>query len=251
MRKILSLLLLLPALHATAQLNNWDPTWAVTDSGLIFHNDLDYFLNAYTKADIKAMRREVSALHMNFNRTMRRTIADLQTYSEGGGMVPRMHDFTLPEANTGTPYHLAERKGRIRAFMFGSISNPPARHQLPSWSRMAKKYVKADVDLFVIYGRELHAGDRNFKHFPPPTTIEQKTAHARELAKLGTLPVLVDGMDDATFTAYGRAPNGVYVIDADGTLVFRGTWADVRKVEHIIDTLLKWYAAGKPAAFGW
>jgi len=41
-------------------------------------------------------------------------------------------------------------------------------------------------------------------------------------------------------------PNGAYVIDADNNLVFRGTWADNRKIESIIDMLLKWYAAGRP-----
>ena len=46
--------------------------------------------------------------------------------------------------------------------------------------------------------------------------------------------------------AYGRVPNGAYVIDADGKLIFRGTWADSRKVEQILDTVLKWYADGKP-----
>ena len=62
------------------------------------------------------------------------------------------------------------------------------------------------------------------------------------------LPVLVDGLNDAVLNEYGRVPNGVYVFDVDDNLVFRGTWADSRKIEHIIDTLLKWYADGKPKA---
>ena len=36
------------------------------------------------------------------------------------------------------------------------------------------------------------------------------------------------------------------MIDADGRLIFRGTWADSRKIEHILDTVLKWYADGRP-----
>jgi len=31
--------------------------------------------------------------------------------------------------------------------------------------------------------------------------------------------------------------------------VFRGTWADSRKVEYIVDTLLRWYAEGRPKKF--
>lgn len=251
MKHLFALLIaLLPALSGRAQLNNWNPGWDPTDSALVFHDDLDYYLNAYSKDEIAAMRRQVNIWRMNFDKLMRQTIREVRTYSEGGGMVPRTHDFTLPEATTGTPYTLSAHQGTIRAFMFGSITNPPSRVQLERWSRLASKYAREEVQLFVIYGRELHPEDRKrFKAYPLPTTPEQKTAYAMEYAKLGKLPVLVDGLDDPVFTLYGRAPNGAYVVDKDGTLVFRATWADDRKVEHIVDTLLKWYKAGKPKGF--
>jgi hypothetical protein len=93
-------------------------------------------------------------------------------------------------------------------------------------------------------------GDRStFKRYPMPRNMEEKQAHAASFAALGDLPVLVDGMDDAVLTAYGKVPNGAYVVDKDGRLVFRGTWADARKIEHIVDTLLKWYRAGRPKDF--
>jgi hypothetical protein len=118
------------------------------------------------------------------------------------------------------------------------------------WSRLAAKYAKEDVQLFVVYGRELHPADRpRFKKYKLPTTDAEKAAYAMEFAKLGSLPVLVDTLDDTVFKTYGRAPNGAYIVDKDGTLVFRATWADDRKVEHIVDTLLKWYKAGKPRGF--
>ncbi|MBK9628990.1 MAG: redoxin domain-containing protein [Flavobacteriales bacterium] len=167
--------------------------------------------------------------------------------SEGGGMVPRTHDFTLPTAQNGMPYTLSANPGKIRAFMFGSITNPPARMQVEQWQRLAKKYAGKDVQLFVIYGDELHPGDhKEFKAYPKPKSEYEKLAYAQEFAQLSSLPVLVDGLNNATYDAYGKAPNGAYLVDADGSLVFRGTWADARKMEHMIDTLLKWYKAGKP-----
>ena len=233
-------------LGGKAQINNWNPGWDVTDSALIFHDDLDYYLNAYSRKEIGAMRKQVNIWRMNFDKLMRQTIREVRTYSEGGGMEPRMHPFVLPTTEGGT-YDIAAQQGRIRAFMFGSITNPPARVQLERWSRLAAKYGNEPVDLFVIYGRELHPKDRKrFKAYPLPTTPEQRMAYAQEFAKLGKLPVLVDGLDDATFSLYGRAPNGAFVVDKQGSLVFRGTWADDRKVEHIVDTLLKWYKAGAP-----
>jgi hypothetical protein len=236
-------------MQGSAQLNNWDPSWYPTDSTLVFHDDLDYYLNAYSKKEIGTMRKQVSMWRMNFDKIMRHTIKDIRTYSEGHGMIPRTHDFSLP-ATGGGSYHLGGNDGKIRAFMFVSITSPPARVQMERWSRLVKKYANEDVQLFAIYGRELHPGDRkNFKQHPLPTNMEEKRAYAAQFAALGELPVLIDGMDDAVFTTYGRVPNGAFLVDKDGDLVFRGTWADARKMEHMIDTLLKWYKAGRPKGF--
>ncbi|HRH38502.1 MAG TPA: hypothetical protein PK760_09160 [Flavobacteriales bacterium] len=251
MRSTLFIALLLLAASGRAQLNNWDPSWYTTDSALVFHDDLDYYLNAYSKAEIKAMRKQVNIWRMNFDKLMHQTIKELRAYSEGHGMVPKLHDFDLPIAQSAGRYHLEGNHGKIRAFMFGSISNPPARVQLERWSQMAKKYEKeSDVQVFAIYGRELHPGDhKNFKLYPQPKSETEKIAYAKDFAQLGNIPVLIDGLDDATFNAYGRVPNGAYLFDEDGNLVFRATWADARKMEHMIDTLLKWYKAGKPKGF--
>ncbi len=250
MRHLLLAPLLLAATFGNAQLNNWDPSWYATDSALIFHDDLDYYLNAYSKQEIKGMRKQVNIWRMNFDKLMRQTIREIRAYSEGHGMEPVMHDFTLPIAQEAGTYSLKAGQGKIRAFMFGSISNPPARVQMERWSHLVEKYKKEDVQLFVVYGRELHPGDgKSFKLYPQPKSEYEKAAYAKEFAQLGKIPVLVDGLDDAVFNAYGKAPNGAYLIDKDGNLVFRSTWADARKMEHMIDTLLKWYKAGRPKGF--
>lgn len=245
--RILLPFLLLIAMQATGQVQDWNPEPYPDKGGIRFNDDLDFFLNGYTKGEIKAMRREVNIWRMNFDKMIRATIKDIQAYSEGGNMVPATHDFTLDEVRNGLPYHLAAHRGKLRAFMTVSISNPPARAQLPLWDRLLAKYDTSKVELFVIYGRELHHGDKKkFSKYPVPTTMEQKTAYAHELAQLTKLPVLVDRMDDQVFTAYGRVPNGAFVVDGEGRLIFRGTWADSRKIEQILDTVLKWEADGRP-----
>ena len=237
-------------LRAGAQLQNWNPEPYHTDSALIFRDDLDYYLNSYSQDEIRTMRKQVNIWRMNFDKTIRATIDDLRAYSEGNNFTPRFHDFTLPTAaDSSISYRLGARKGRIRAFMFASITNPPARFQLPLWDRLLDNYTGQDVDLFVVYGKELHPKDRpSYKAYPEPKSEYEKRRYARDRAALTKLPVLVDGLDDAVLNAYGRVPNGVYVLDKDDNLVFRGTWADSRKVEHIIATLLQWYADGKPKA---
>ena len=245
-RALLFLLAFIPGV-AGAQLQNWNPEPYYTDSALVFRDDLDYYLNSYSEQEIKGMRKLVSVWRMNFDKVIKATISDLRTYSEGGGMEPRTHDFQLTDARDAKPYSLSANTGRIRAFMFGSITNPPARYQLPLWDRLLEKYAGQPVDLFVIYGKELHPGDKKtYKLYPAPKSEYEKRAYAQEFAQLTKLPVLVDGLDDATLNAYGKVPNGAYVVDKDGALIFRGTWADSRKIEHIIDSLLQWYAAGKP-----
>ncbi|MFT3885126.1 MAG: hypothetical protein QM724_06760 [Flavobacteriales bacterium] len=248
-RSVLAASLGMAGHFALAQLQNWEPKPYYTDSTLVFHDDLDFYLNSYSKQEIKQMRHQVNVWRMNWDKVIRATIDDIRAYSEGNNMDPHTHDFGLPEARNGGNYKLSEHKGRIRAFMFGSISNPPARMQLPYWDRLVTKYAGRPVDLFVIYGKELHPGDhKSFRKYPAPKSQEEKLAYAQEFAQLTKMPVLVDGLDDAVLNAYGRVPNGAYVVDEDGNLIFRGTWADSRKIEHIIDTLLQWYADGRPAA---
>ncbi len=250
MRPALFALAFSSVVAASAQIQNWNPEPYHTDSALIFRDDLDYYLNSYSKEEIQRMRKQVNVWRMNFDKVIKGTIADLRTYSEGGNFKPGFHDFELRSApDSSVRYDLGEHRGRIRAFMFSSITNPPARFQLPLWDRLHEKYAGKNVDLFTVYGKELHPKDRpTFKNYPAPKSEYEKRRYAIDLAAMTKLPVLVDGLDDAVFNTYGRVPNGVYVFDTDNNLVFRGTWADSRKVEHIIDMLLKWYAEGKPKA---
>lgn len=246
MRLLLPFLLLL-ALPTSAQVQDWDPEPFAANGGIRFNDDLDFFLNSYSKDEIKSMRKEVNLWRMNFDKMIRATIKDIQAYSEGGNMAPGKHDFTLPDLRTGKPYHLAAHQGKLRAFMFGSISNPPARAQLPYWHALLAKYDTSKVELFVIYGKELHPGDKkNFSKYPVPASMEQKMGYAKDLAQLTHLPVLVDGLDNKVLNEYGRVPNGAYVLDGEGRLIFRSTWADSRKIEQILDTVLKWEADGRP-----
>ncbi len=246
MRPWLPLFLLL-TVPVCAQVQNWDAKPYMAQGSIRFHDDLDFFLNGYTKGELKAMRKEVTVWRMNFDKMMRATIKDIQAYSEGGTTPAGTPDFTLPELDKDRAYHLAQHKGKLRAFMFVSISNPPARAQLPFWDVLRAKYDTAQVEIFLIYGRELHPGDKKrFGKYPVPATMEEKQDYAQALARLTNVPVLVDGLDDKTFTDHGRVPNGAFVVDREGRTIFRGTWADSRKIEHILDEVLKWEAEGRP-----
>jgi hypothetical protein len=47
-----------------------------------------------------------------------------------------------------------------------------------------------------------------------------------------------DFIDEKVLDAYGELPNSAYVVDRHGTVVFKSSWVDSKKVEHVIDSLL-------------
>lgn len=55
-------------------------------------------------------------------------------------------------------------------------------------------------------------------------TLEERFEAARQgVGRLGlTMPVLVDGMDDAVSEAFAAWPERIYVVSADGRIAFAG-----------------------------
>ena len=194
------------------------------------------------------MRKQVNIFKMNFDKLIRQTIDDLRAYSEGGGMDPRTHDFTLPIAQTGGTYTLEQRRGK-------SPRLHVRQHQQPAGALPAGALEPAGAEVRHQPGAAASSstdvsctrGTRSSRWYRAAQERARETGlRAGVRADWAQLPVLVDGLDDKVYDLYGRVPNGAYVIDADGALIFRSTWADSRKVEYIIDTVLKWYAEGRP-----
>lgn len=52
--------------------------------------------------------------------------------------------------------------------------------------------------------------------------LARQTAEAEDM----TVPLLVDGMDNAVWCTYGPAPNVAYFIGQDGTILTRQEWYD-------------------------
>lgn len=219
--------------------NTWNSEPYVTDSALIFHDDLDFYLNGYTRLELRMMRNQVNLMKMSFNKVMKEQVNDVRAFSEGRTNATETQHFSL-KTTTGDRINTKDGTGKIRAFMFGSITNPPAIAQMPLWSELAEKYDTSKVQLFVVYARELHPGDRKFKDYKWPESETEKMAYAKEFAELGSIPVAVDGLNNRVLDMYGRVPNSAFVIDQNGVLVFRATWADSRKIEVVVDKLLEW-----------
>lgn len=80
------------------------------------------------------------------------------------------------------------------------------------------------VRFLALYVREAHPGD----HFPQPSDLAKKTAHARAYARRDSIPwpVAVDDVDGDLHRALDPKPDAVYLVDPDGIVMFRALWAN-------------------------
>jgi peroxiredoxin len=146
-------------------------------------------------------------------------------------------DFVLTTTN-GETVRLSDKRGRIAVFMFVAMTCPPARTQVDLWKGMYEKYDVNDVEVFFVYSRERHAGERGYPEFKETKTTSERMVYARMLSKITAVPVVVDPIDEPTLKDYGVVPNAAFVVDREGFIVFKSQWADIRKIERVVEQLL-------------
>ncbi|MDQ2840333.1 MAG: tetratricopeptide repeat protein [Acidobacteriota bacterium] len=138
--------------------------------------------------------------------------------------------FTLPNAVSGKPVHLADFRGKTPVVLvFGSYSCPNFRSSAEALKSMQQRY-GTRVPFLLIYIREAHAtGDwqstRNMRDgvtLPPAATMAEKESDATMCSRKLHLPfpALVDGMDGAVETAYNAWPSRAFIIDKEGRVVY-------------------------------
>ena len=92
---------------------------------------------------------------------------------------------------------------------------------------------KNDVEFLVVYVREAHPGSRTNPH----KSMDDKIACARETQEAygDDRETLVDDLLGSMHQAYGSFPNMTYVIDPEGTVVFRCDWAFAHLIEGVLE----------------
>ena len=96
---------------------------------------------------------------------------------------------------------------------------------------MYKQY-RDKADFRIVYVREAHpvdgwqvkANDRDGIEVEAPETLEEREKiAARCTAKLKlTIPVVIDGMDDAVEKVYAGWPDRIYIVGKDGKIAYKG-----------------------------
>jgi hypothetical protein len=99
----------------------------------------------------------------------------------------------------------------------------------------------------VVEQREPHAGRMAFADIEQPSTFAQRLALARRLRDEleVTLPIYVDGMDDASRALFSDLPSPAFVIDRAGRIAKKLPWAEPEPLGKVLDELLA-RDAGQP-----
>lgn len=219
----------------------WNSAPIDTKEQRLFTPHYEIHPHHYTMEEQLDMFEDISIIAMSYDPLHLSTLPAFYTFKNKVKIGELAPDFKLMTANEDV-FKLSGEKGKINAFMFVALTCPPARLQIPRWQVLAKKYSAEDVHFFVIYSRERHPGEGGNFDFEHTKTNQQKMDNAKKLASLTNMQVVVDGIDEKVLEAYGELPNPAYVLDRDGIVVFKSTWADSGKIELVIDSLLKFEA---------
>ena len=96
------------------------------------------------------------------------------------------------------------------------------------------------IHFIVLYQREAHAGQIQFRDIAQPSTYEQRQELARRACTdLGlSTTIVIDEMDDAVRGRYGSAPNSAFIIDMSGRIVYRNDWSIPEDWRPVLERLL-------------
>lgn len=150
-------------------------------------------------------------------------------------------DFTLqtPDGHSVTLSDLYKDKPVV--LEFGCISCPVSQGKINQMARLQRE-VGDRAHFLLVYTLEAHPADVNSPYAAriwiprnneeiglvvnQPTTYAERVALAQQVRDQGgvTLPLVVDGMDNAVWEAYGRRPNSGFLIEQGGRIALAQNW---------------------------
>jgi len=130
----------------------------------------------------------------------------------------------------GEKVKLSDFLGTWLVLETGSFSCPMYVGNIHKMNRLAKEF--KDVRFLVLYVREAHPGSS----VPPLKSVEEKIDHAKRLPgeEDEERTIIVDTLDGNAHRDYGTYPDAVYIINPEGTVVFRGDWTMAAEVEKVL-----------------
>ncbi len=118
-------------------------------------------------------------------------------------------------------------------FVFGSMTCPMTASSAPSVQDLYAEFGNK-VKFVMLYVREAHPGE----HYAQAETIDDKLASARALKDLYGIEwtVAADTVAGDLHRALDPKPNAAFLMDSDGTILFRSLWAaDYEALRQALD----------------
>ena len=216
----------------------WNATPTVSDGKILFLEHIPVSaLQAYPEDEMAEMKKLVDFKQLILDSEKRKAIPHVLSFRKEIGVGEDAPSFEL-QTTEGKTVSLEQLRGKNVVFMFAAMTCPPAHTQTLKLDRLKEKYSAEDVEFLIVYSIERHHGEPGYKEFSLAENYEQKMAYARMLDQQVGLTIAVDGMDEHVLGLYGKVPNSAYVLDREGTIVFRASWAQSEKIEQVLDNLL-------------
>ena len=153
----------------------------------------------------------------------------------------------------GAMVDLDKLHGRVVVLEFGSGSSPTFRDHVAAMEKLYQLY-GSRCSMMIVYTHEAHPAeasgvtDQNDGITIPQAADfsgRRSAAEKMHTALHVTIPILIDGMDDAVTDGYGGFPNATVVIGKEGKIVGRQQWNDPSGLGRIMYVAL---GASAPAS---
>ena len=229
----------------------WDQTPRQVDGRTIFEEHHSLHPGHYSFSEKLGIAKKIDVIKMvrMIAEQRKKGFPEMSTFQAQSPVGTLAPDFEL-ETTDGESIRLSDKRGRIAVFMFVAMTCPPARTQVDLWTTLNEQFDPEQVDMFFVYSRERHPGERGYPSFKQTSTTQERVAYARLLSDITDVPILVDPIDERTLKDYGIVPNGAFVVDQNGYIVFKSQWADVHKIKQVIGQLLAAEAVWEESKFG-
>lgn len=178
----------------------------------------DRNLSTTTERDVAAGRR------YRFNHlSMPVVLGDMSFGKDDPGPGDRIPDFDLPTLDGGRFRSSDLTETGPALLIFGSYTCPVTESAAPGLNQLHARF-GGQVRFVMVNVREAHPG----KNVPQPQSMDQKTAHAEQLRDVHgfDFEVAVDDIDGTLHRALSPKPNSAYIVDGNGTILFRAQWGN-------------------------
>lgn len=141
-------------------------------------------------------------------------------------------DFALTDM-VGNPVQVLDYRGMILVLETGSYTCPQYVGRIQPMNQLAQQF--PDFEFVTLYVREAHPGNK----LPEHHTMQEKQAFAEKLrdTESENRTILLDSVDGAMHRALGAMPNTLYIMDADGVIIFRSDWNHIPAVREVLTKL--------------